>query len=132
MIEAAKIQVRFSDLDILGHVNNTIYLSYFEMARVHYFRELVGDDWDWKRLGFVLAKNEIEYFKSVLLQHQPLIHVYTEHIGTKSFTLAYELKVDGELFVKGKSVQVCLDALENKTINIPEKMRLALESIRKE
>jgi acyl-CoA thioester hydrolase len=42
MIEPAKIQVRLTDIDILGHVNNAIYLSYFEMTRIHYFNELVG------------------------------------------------------------------------------------------
>ena len=49
MIAPLKIQVRFSDLDILGHVNNVTYLSYFEMARVYYFKELVGTKWDWQR-----------------------------------------------------------------------------------
>lgn len=132
MIEPAKIQVRFSDLDVLGHVNNTIYLSYFEMARVHYFKEMVGEHWDWRKLGFVLAKNEVEYIKSVLLQHEPLIYVFTEHIGSKSFTLGYELVVDNEIFAKGKSVQVCFDASTQQSIIIPEKMRIALESIIRE
>ena len=50
MIQPANIQVRFSDLDVLGHVNNTIYFSYFELARVHYFRELLGIDWDWQAI----------------------------------------------------------------------------------
>ena len=67
MIAPAKIQVRFSDLDVLGHVNNTIYLSYFEMARVHYFKELLGEGWDWNKFGIVLAKNEVEYFKYIAI-----------------------------------------------------------------
>jgi len=132
MIQPAKIQVRFSDLDVLGHVNNNIYLSYFEMARVHYFRELLGENWDWSRQGFVLAKNEIDYIHSVLLIHEPTIHVYTEHIGTKSFTLEYELRVNDKLFAKGKSVQVCLDATKHETIEIPEKMKKALLKIIRE
>lgn len=132
MIAPAKIQVRFSDLDVLGHVNNNIYLSYFEMARVHYFRELLGSDWNWQKKGFVLAKNEIEYLHSVLLTHEPVVHVFSEHVGNKSFTLAYELKVDGEIFAKGKSVQVCFDAKDQVTINIPEEMREGLARIIKE
>ena len=38
-IKPAEIQVRFADIDVLGHVNNAIYLSYFEMTSVHYFNE---------------------------------------------------------------------------------------------
>lgn len=132
MIDPVKIQVRFSDLDVLGHVNNSVYLSYFEMARVHYFKEMVGEHWDWKQLGFVIAKNEIEYIKSVLIKHEPKIYVYTEHIGTKSFTLGYDLVVENEIFAKGRSVQVCFDALAHCTIEVPEKMRIALESIIRE
>ena len=132
MITPAKIQVRFSDLDVLGHVNNTIYLSYFEMARVHYFKELLGEGWDWNKFGIVLAKNEIEYFKSVLLNHEPLITIYTEHIGSKSFTLGYELHVNNELFAKGKSIQVCFDASIQQSILVPDQMRMQLERIIRE
>lgn len=132
MITPAKIQVRFSDLDILGHVNNNIYFSYFEMARVHYFRELLGVDWDWKTYGIVLAKNEVEYIQSVLIQHVPEISIYTEHIGTKSFTLQYELKVNGEIFAKGRSIQVCYNANTGKTVQIPEQMVEGLKRIVRE
>jgi acyl-CoA thioester hydrolase len=132
MIEPAKIQVRFTDLDVLGHVNNNIYLSYFEMARVHYFKELLGINWDWQKIGIVIAKNEVEYLKSVLLQHEPQITVFTEQLGTKSFTLGYELHVNNEVYAKGKSVQVCFDATTQSSIPIPDQMRFALEKIIKE
>jgi len=129
MIQPATIQVRFSDLDVLGHVNNTIYFSYFELARVHYFRELLGIDWDWRQHGIVLVKNEAEYLKSVLISHTPEVFVFTETIGIKSFTLGYELKVNDEVFVKGRSVQVCYNAKTQQTIVIPEEMKSALMKI---
>ena len=126
MIQPAKIQVRFSDLDVLGHVNNNIYFSYFELARVHYFSELLGIDWDWRQHGIVLVKNEAEYIKSVLISHTPEVRIITENIGTKSFTLSYELTVNGEVFVKGRSVQVCYNAETQQTIAVPEEMKSAL------
>jgi acyl-CoA thioester hydrolase len=126
MIQPAKIQVRFSDLDVLGHVNNTIYFSYFELARVHYFRELLGIDWDWRQHGIVLVKNEAEYLKSVLISHTPEVRVTTENIGNKSFTLGYELLVDSEVFVTGRSVQVCYNSETQQTITVPDEMKSAL------
>jgi acyl-CoA thioester hydrolase len=132
MIEPVKIQVRFSDLDVLGHVNNNIYFSYFELTRVNYFRELLGEHWDWKKFGIVLAKNEVEYVRSVLLNDEPEISMYTEHIGTKSFTLLYELTVKGNVYAKGRSVQVCFDADQEQTIPVPDKMREALVRLIKE
>jgi acyl-CoA thioester hydrolase len=129
MIQPAKIQVRFADLDVLGHVNNTIYLSYFEMTRVHYFKELLGVDWDWKNNGVVLVHNEVDYMQPVLLHHEPLIYMVTEHIGSKSFTLSYELKVNGIIFAKGKSVLVGYDGIKQQTILIPEQMKQVLTQL---
>jgi acyl-CoA thioester hydrolase len=76
-IEPLKIQVRFSDLDMLGHVNNVIYLSYFEMARIHYFTALVGAKWDWFNEGVLLVKNNVEYHIPILLHDQPSHPVYS-------------------------------------------------------
>ena len=129
MIPPAKIQVRFSDLDVLGHVNNTVYFSYFEMTRVHYFQELLGKQWDWKKFGVVLVRNEIEYKRSVLLYDEPEIYMYTEFVGSKSFGLRYELKVNGEIYAEGKSVMVCFDATTQSTIPVPETMRNSLEEL---
>lgn len=131
MIEPVKIQVRFSDCDMMGHVNNAVYLSYFEMARIHYFGILLAKDRDWKREGVLLRKNEVEYLKPVLLNDVPEIEVFMDHIGTKSFTVSYELKVNGELRSIGKSVLVCYNSLENSTFEITPELRVALELLRK-
>ncbi len=132
MIEPAKIQVRFADLDVLGHVNNSVYLSYFEMARVHYFGQLLGYEWDWKKDGIVLVKNEVEYLKPILLKHTPEIKISLDHLGTKSFTLSYEVFVGNEIHSMGKSTLVCFDSHQGKTIEVPGQMREALEKIKKE
>ena len=130
MIKPAKIQVRFSDLDVLGHVNNSVYLSYFEMARVHYFGQLLGYDWDWRTNGAVLVKNEVEYIQPILLKHQPLIFVSVDEIGTKSYTLSYEIKVEDHIYTHGKSKLVCFDNDQQKSIEIPIKMLEALDRIK--
>ena len=130
MIKPAKIQVRFSDLDVLGHVNNSVYLSYFEMARVHYFGQLLGYDWDWRTNGAVLVKNEVEYIQPILLKHQPLIFVSVDEIGTKSYTLSYEIKVEDHIYTRGKSKLVCFDNDQQKSIEIPIKMLEALDRIK--
>lgn len=129
MIAPARIHVRFSDLDILGHVNNSIYLSYFEIARVHVFGELLGYDWDWKRYTVVLVKNEVEYLKPVHLHDEVYVHVFAQHIGEKSFTLSYELRVNDELRTKGSSVLVAWDAKENKSMILVDEMKNALQAL---
>jgi acyl-CoA thioester hydrolase len=129
MISPATIQVRFADLDVMGHVNNSVYLSYFEMTRVHYFKELVGANWDWRKEGVLLVRNEIDYVKPILLNDVPQIHMTLEKIGEKSISLLYEIKINEEVYTKGRSVLVCFNADEGKTIPVPVAMAEALRRI---
>jgi YbgC/YbaW family acyl-CoA thioester hydrolase len=129
MIQPATIQVRLTDIDILGHVNNSFYLTYFEMTRVHYFNELVGPDWDWMENGVVLVQNEVQYHLPVFLYDRPEIHMFCKQIGKKSFTLTYELYVQGELRTSGSSTLVGFNSNQKTSIEIPEKMRAALAQL---
>lgn len=127
MKKAYHIQVRFSDIDALGHVNNARFLEYFELARVYFFNEVVGQQWDWSKHGLILAKNEVEYIQPVLLNDYVTVHLWCDRIGTKSFDMAYELKVgqgnDAVIKAKGKSVIVCIDYKTQQTIEVPQEWR---------
>ena len=125
-MEPTKIQVRFSDLDLMGHVNNSIYLSYFEMARVHFFAKILGLEWDWDTQGIILVRNEIDYLRPILLHDKPLVFISVEEIGNKSFTLSYKIKVEEKLVTTGKSVMVSYNSVISKSALIPKKMREAL------
>ena len=109
MIEISpfEVQVRFADIDFLGHVNNVTYFSYFEMARIHYFHPLLGTAWDWMEQGVVLVTNEATYLSSIRLHDRPKITVSVTEIGTKSFTLAYQVFVGKTLCATGSSKLVC-------------------------
>jgi acyl-CoA thioester hydrolase len=125
-IEPVKIQIRYADLDALGHVNNSNYLTYFEIARVHYFNALLGKDWDWRNEGMILANSSLEFLKQLLIQHEAEVKISTLSVGTKSFELYYEISVDDVVFCSGKSVIVAFNSLRNETIPIPSVMREGL------
>lgn len=131
MISPFKIQIRFSDIDMLGHVNNVVYLSYFEMARIHYFTQLVGQDWDWQSKGVVLVKNEVTYLKPITLYDKAEIKLFVTNLGRKSFTVEYEINVNDILHTTGSSVLVCYNNLMSQSIEMPENMRDALNKIEK-
>lgn len=129
MVEPLKIKVRFSDCDMMQHVNNAVYLNYFEETRIHYFRELLGTNWDYNREGILLRKNELEYLKPVFLHDPVEIACFLKHVGEKSFTMAYEVRVNGELRTTGTSVLVCFDSSVMRSIPIPARMREGLAKI---
>jgi acyl-CoA thioester hydrolase len=123
------VQIRFSDIDLLGHVNNVAYFNFFEMARIHYFHPLLGPDWDWFSKGVVLVNNEATYLHSILLHDKPIIILKVTEIGTKSFTLGYEVFVGEQLCATGASKLVCFNNHLKASIEIPDKMMIALKSL---
>jgi acyl-CoA thioester hydrolase len=124
------IQIRFSDCDMLKHVNNAIYLQYFETARIKFFNQELPK-WDWTKKGIILLKNIVEYKIPLFLTDVCAVEIECSHIGTKSFTLTYKVKVtkDKNVITKtiGESILVCYDFSQEETINLPTELRNALQ-----
>lgn len=124
------VHIRWQDLDPLGHVNNAVFVTYFEMARGAYIGE-VCPDWDWKQHIFLIASVHVDFKKELMLTHiVPKVHVRTSQIGTKSFGLEYAITTekDGEeiLHATGSTVQVMFDPVNRKTIPMADWIREAL------
>ena len=85
------IQLRWNDLDALGHVNNAIYVTYFEIARGGFMLKAVPD-WDWTKHMFLIANVNVDFKKELLLTAKnPKVHVRSSKIGGKSFVLEYAI-----------------------------------------
>lgn len=120
-----EVDIRWSDMDEMRHVNNAVYLTYFEQARVYYFHE--SCQWDWKMDGAILANAHVEYLRPVVFPNPTFIYVRTSKMGSKSFELQYMITsfVDGkeELTTTGFTTMVMFDYKTNKTTLIPDYLR---------
>ncbi len=117
------VEIRFADIDAMGHVNNAVYFSYFEQARMAYFKERVARIWDWNEDGVIVARNEIDYNYPVFLNDRMIIRLWVEHVGSKSFTVCYRVVVGERLCATGKSVLVCFNHKNKATQMLPEAWR---------
>jgi len=119
------IQVRFSDLDLYGHVNNATYLSYFETGRLHYWKDVL--QWDWNINGIILARAEVNYIKPINRGDEVACYVRTTRIGNSSFDVMHVLvKVtpEGEeICTTGKTVCISYDYSIHKPVKIPAEQR---------
>jgi acyl-CoA thioester hydrolase len=119
------IQVRFSDLDFYGHVNNAVYLSYFETGRLHYWKDVIK--WDWNHNGIILARSEVNYLKPIKRGDEIACYVRTTRIGNSSFDVMHVLvKVtpEGEeICTTGKTVCISYDYNVHKPVKIPAEQR---------
>lgn len=119
------IEIRFADLDMMGHVNNAIYFTYMEMSRAKYWAQAIG--WDWTKTGVVVAKASINYLKPIYLGDSISMYIRTSRIGASSFDLEYLLvkKQFGKevLCSIGSTVCVAYNYESKSPIAIPQKER---------
>jgi acyl-CoA thioester hydrolase len=115
-------QVRFRDLDPMGHVNNAVFLTYIESARVAFLRQL-GAAKTLEEMGIIVARIEIDFRAPVRLGDEVEVSARVGRFGDKSFDLDHELRVDGEVVAEAKTVLVTYDYSKREAVPIPEDWR---------
>ncbi len=121
-------RVRFRDLDPMGHVNNAVFLTYLEQARVALFSEMDAST-GLEDMNMIVARVEIDFKAPVRLGQEVEISVRASRFGTKSFDLDYELRVNGEIVAVAKSVQVAYDYNRREPVPVPAEWREKLSAI---
>ena len=120
-------EVEFRDLDGLGHVNNAVYLSYLESAKVAYLREVVGIR-DLEQLGIV-ADVKIAYRSPAFFGDTLAIHTRVGHVGTKSLHFEFEFRgPDGRLVAEASSIHVAFDYGVRRAVDVPEEWRKKIDA----
>ena len=114
--------VRFRDLDSLGHMNNAVYATFLEQARLH-FLSSNGAHVE----NMILARLEIDFRSPVELGETIAIHVKPTRVGTKSFDLEYVMRAADRVVAEAKTVLVAYDYARARSVEIPDewKERLA-------
>lgn len=118
-----QIPVRFRDCDPLGHVNNAVYLTYLETARLVLWKAQGVD-------GVILARAEVDYRSQARYGQNLEVRVRLEGLGRSSFRYEYEI-VDvpsGRVVVTAKTVQVYFDYAAQSPVEIPEAVRVRLRT----
>jgi acyl-CoA thioester hydrolase len=118
------IQVRFSDVDIMGHVSNTVYQNYFDSGKVNYFDEVLPD-MDFNTIGVVGASVKIDYLKPIFMKTPILVKTRVAVLGHKSLTMEHILvnEQTDEILSTCSVVLVCYAIKEQLSIPIPEHWR---------
>ncbi len=123
------VEIRFRDLDAMGHVNHAVFITYFEEGRKAFFQNFfdVGDS---SVFNFIMAHVRCDYLKPIKLSHRRVtLQMRVSKMGNKSFDLEYRLTDQTDpsiIFATGASVQVCFDYRDNKSVRMSEKMRAKL------
>ncbi len=108
----ATIDIRFRDTDALGHVNNAVYLTYFESARIAYLSAVYGRPLTSLDLSLVVAEAHCRYRSAAVFGERLVVEVATVGLRSRAFELSYRVSVEegGRLIAEGSTVQVAFNS----------------------
>lgn len=118
------VEVRFRDLDALGHVNNAVFLTYLESARIAYWLELSGRS-GLAGMDMILARVEIDYRSQAGYRDQLEVGVRVAALGRSSVTMEFRIveRETQRLVAESRNVMVYYDYAANRSLPIPDELR---------
>ncbi len=128
-----RIEVRFRDCDAYQHVNNAVYFTYFEQARL-VMAETLGLRRTLQEAGLslILAHTSCDYKVQVVFGDTIEVRIGVARVGGASFQLEMEARRvrDDALVATSESVQVAYDYSAERPVRIPDTLRDKLEALR--
>ncbi len=123
--------VAWGDMDAFQHVNNTVYLRWFESARIALFEQAgVLDPAESGGVGPILARTEIDYRVPLRFPDRVSATAHVVRVGTTSFVLAYRVtNAEGKVAAEGQTVIVMLNYRTGEKVAIEPGLRSRLEAI---
>lgn len=130
------IEVAFRDIDAFGHVNNAVFFSYMEYARVKFAIELFEDSnlatESLLDIPLILVEATCTYHSPALLSEKMTLGVGVSRFGNKSFDLIYRFTgEDGRLIAAGKTVQVMYDYGLGRSFPVPDMIKEKVREFQK-
>ena len=121
----ADVQLRFNDVDVLGHVNNTVYLSFYDLGKALYFTAVRGRKMDWTNVDRVIANINCSYLAPIVFGEEIEVLTRCVAVGHKSFELQQMLreKRTGEVKSVCETVMVNYDQATHRSVDISPEAR---------
>jgi acyl-CoA thioester hydrolase len=117
------VHVRFSDVDVYGHVNNVKYFEYLQEARISMLAELVP----LRRFSVVVAQTDVDYVQPLLFRAEPYgCRTSITRVGTRSMTVESEIADEHRVLARAKVVVVFFDLAGGRSTEPDPEVREAL------
>jgi acyl-CoA thioester hydrolase len=119
------LQVRFRDTDAFGHVDNAVFFTYIELARIRYLLDVLQPDRPFDRLPLILARVELDFRSPILFGEDVTVDSRVDRIGRTSFGMSHRVTAgpDGRLVADVTSVLVTFDYAAGRPIRVPDDWR---------
>lgn len=127
---AVPLQLRFNDIDVLGHVNNNAQLALFDVGKTEFYNALRGQLADWSRVEAVIVNLNCTFMEQIRFTDPMEVRTRVKKIGERSFTIQQILRntANGQICSMCESVMVSVDYATKTSKPIPENI---VEGLRK-
>ncbi|CAA0100358.1 Uncharacterised protein [BD1-7 clade bacterium] len=109
------LQVRFADIDQLGHVSNNVYLQYFDMGRLTFFQAIEDRPIPYT----VVVRIEMDLIREIKMTDVVTLKTWCSHVGTKSMRMEQHLFANGECAAQGHLVLAGFDMDKRQSAALP-------------
>jgi acyl-CoA thioester hydrolase len=122
-------RVRFGDLDAMRHLNNVVFLRYFETARIAYLRDLFGHNpaKPESAFGLIFAECHINYRSPVHFDEEVAVECVVGEVRRSAFQVRFTMRVDERVAAEGYGWLVGFDYAEEKAARLPDRVRKVLQ-----
>jgi acyl-CoA thioester hydrolase len=121
--------VRFSDVDVYGHVNNVKYFEYYQEARLAFLKSLGRGEGE-EGFSLVVARLDVDYKRPVLFRPEPFfVESWVTRVGTSSFGLAAEIRDGDTVLARAQAVMVTFDLQAQRSRALTPGERARLEAV---
>ena len=124
MIHETDLRVRYAEIDAQGHVNNAVYLSYFEVGRVEWLRSagLSYKELEKRGYGFVVVEALVRYRRAAFFDDELTLRTELANLTRASLRFEYAVSRGGEMLATGHTRHACVSLATGRPVRVPEEV----------
>lgn len=122
------VQIRFNDIDLLGHVNNSVYFSFYDLGKSAYFAAVRSSAIDWRHVDVVIANVNADFLAPIYPNETITVQTRTVEIGHRSFRLEQRIinTITNEIKSYCRTVMVGFDMQKGIAAELSDEWKDAL------
>jgi acyl-CoA thioester hydrolase len=130
LVHTSRQAIRWADMDMLGHVNNTCYFRYFEQARIEWVYGLQGSSAAFKGTGPVIVNASCTFLVPLVYPGDIEVRMYLGEPGRTSIGSFYELSMNQRAHAEGAAKMVWIDVASGRSVPLPDILTSRIHALR--
>jgi acyl-CoA thioester hydrolase len=129
LVHTSRQAIRWGDMDLLGHVNNTVYFRYFEQARIEWLYKLCAPGEAFAGASPVVVNASCNFLVPLVYPGEIEVLMYLGEPGRTSIGSYYDLLMNGRKFADGAAKMVWFDPATGRSVPLPEMVTAPLRDL---